>query len=174
MKKTCVSGEHYKAIATLSQKEPPNNGHWYYPQTINPEAYYGFIYRITNLLTCQQYVGKKSFHTWNRTGTKKTGKAKWEDYCSSSTEVKASIKELGKDWFHFEVLALCCTKSCWSYSESNIMHKLDVLTTRDESGMRWYLNKAINKIQWIPKHCNAINIINKLSNEEPKESGSCD
>jgi hypothetical protein len=145
-------------------------GHWEYTKDFNPDDYYGFIYRITFLLTGEKYIGKKAFHTWNRTGTKKTGKSKWETYTSSSKELNTLIKDYSIDWFHFEILTLCCTKSCWSYSENNIMHKLDVLTEVDPVwGMRVYLNRAINKTQWVPKFCESIYVINQLADEKPKQ-----
>ena len=148
-------------------------GHWHHKKLFNPEDYYGFIYRITFLLTGEQYIGKKTFYTWNRTGTKRGKESNWKTYTSSSKEVNQLIDEYGMECFHFEILTLCCTKGCWSYAENNIMHKLDVLTAVDDHwGMRRYLNRRINATQWVPKFCNAIININKLENEERKEQVS--
>ena len=136
----------------------PKYGHWdSVCGELHPDTKYGFIYQITFLLTGQKYIGKKAYYSWNRTGTKKQKESNWRSYTSSSKEVNELIKEYGLDWFHLEILQECCTKSCWSYAESNIMHKLDVLTARDPKWEeRIYLNRAINKVQWIPKECPAI------------------
>lgn len=140
-----------------------NLGHWETELSVDSENKYGFIYEITFLLTGQKYVGKKSFYAWNRTGTKKIKESKWREYTSSSTDLNALIKEYGKEWFEFKIIGVCCTKSCWSYMESNLMHKLDALTVRDPVwNERIYLNKAINKVQWIPKHCDLVKQSNLL------------
>jgi len=132
-----------------------NHGHWYpVCGELHPETKYGFIYQITSLLTGQRYIGKKAYYSWNRSGTKKQKESNWRSYTSSSKELNELINEYGPEWFHFEILQESCTKSCWSYSESNIMHKLDVLTAKDPVWEeRIYLNRAINKVQWIPKTC---------------------
>ena len=140
-----------------------NHGHWETKEALDPAGKYGFVYQITFTLTNQKYVGKKAYWSYNRSGTRKLKESKWRDYTSSSVDLNALIKEYGKEWFLFEIVTECCTKSCWSYMESNIMHKWDVLTLRDNHwGERVYLNKAINKVQWIPKHCSAVIKINNV------------
>lgn len=156
-------------------KSTTNNGHWDFVRgDLQPESKYGFIYCITFLLTGQKYIGKKAYHSWNRSGTKKQKESNWRSYTSSSNELNALIDEYGAEWFHFEVVQECCTKSCWSYAESNIMHKLDVLTVKDPVwGERVFLNRAINKVQWIPKTCPQIDksvthvTIHQVRKEEP-------
>jgi hypothetical protein len=142
-------------------------GHWKSKHKLSPDTKYGFIYQITFLLTGQKYIGKKSYWSWNRTGTKKVKESAWRSYTSSSTDLNALIKEYGKEWFYFEVITECCTKSCWSYMESNLMHKMDVLTLKDPVwNERVFLNKAINKVQWIPKHCDAVKNSIKVYNAQ--------
>jgi hypothetical protein len=143
-------------------------GHWNSQNDFDPETLYGFIYEIIDNTNGNKYIGKKAFHRWNKTGRKKLGNSNWEKYTSSSKELNDKIKTLGIHSFTFNILFTCCTKSCWSYSESNLLHKSDAMTLRKEDGNRIYLNKAILAVRWIPKHCKAIECINELTNGKEK------
>ena len=87
--------------------------------------HHGFVYKITNLLTGQMYIGKKSF--WS----KKTHKplkgrvnkrhslveSDWKDYWGSSNKLLVDVEKLGKEKFKREMLHHCSSKFELSYME---------------------------------------------------------
>lgn len=131
------------------------HGHWYYNAVggeFNPDDYFGFIYRVTVLLTGEQYIGKKQFHRMNKSGTKRLGPSNWQKYKTSSDAIHKLLEEYPMECFHFEIILLCKTKAVMSYAESNILHKLDALIQVDSKwGLPKYLNKSINAVRWITK-----------------------
>ena len=61
---------------------------------------FGFVYRITNLSTGKQYIGRKYF--WQKRkpkGGKRrvTSESDWKRYFGSSEELKRDIKDLGRE-----------------------------------------------------------------------------
>ena len=114
---------------------------WLYKdQVINdisefPENTYGFIYKITRNSDGKFYVGRKNLYSERTKAlTKKelsehTGKGKkptkkkvvsesdWQTYYGSNTNLKADIKEHGKDAFKREILHLCTHKKQMTYQE---------------------------------------------------------
>lgn len=137
---------------------------WYYNNKVvkevsdlpNYENLNGFVYKITNMVTGQIYIGKKSFLHKKKTRISKTEKAKtqtrkvfkvvhkdsgWMNYYGSSKVLSADVKLLGKDKFKREILELCCTKKYLSYAEFAWQVKLDVLRTDSYNGnilSRWF------------------------------------
>ena len=130
-------------------------GHWInhtWESEYSPDDYVGFIYRVTFLLTGEQYIGKKQFHRMNKTGTKRYGPSDWKTYTTSSEHISKLLDEYPKECFCFETLLLCKTKAILSYAESNILHKIDALTQVDPTwGLPQYLNKRIDPVRWITK-----------------------
>lgn len=114
---------------------------WLYKdQVINdisefPENTYGFIYKITRTSDGKFYVGRKNLYSERTKAlTKKelsehTGKGKkptkkkvvsesdWQTYYGSNTNLKADMKEQGKDVFKREILHLCTHKKQMTYQE---------------------------------------------------------
>ena len=114
---------------------------WIYKdQVINdisefPENTYGFIYKITRISDGRFYVGRKNLYSERTKAlTKKelsehTGKGKkptkkkvvsesdWQAYYGSNTNLKADIKEQGRDAFKREILHLCTHKKQMTYQE---------------------------------------------------------
>ena len=82
----------------------------------------GYVYLITNKLTNRRYIGKKLFwfsKTRTIKGKKKKEKAlsDWQQYWSSSEELKNDVKSLGEENFTREILYLCSTRGTMSYLE---------------------------------------------------------
>ena len=101
-----------------------------------PEGTIGFIYKITNGLTCQYYIGKKSLYS-HRTlpplkGYKRKRKvvkeSKWQDYRSSNQSVQLWFKENEfalledrrsdiNDTLNLQILRFCKSKKALTYYE---------------------------------------------------------
>jgi len=112
------------------------NNDWINSDKIDLEKHVGFIYRITNILTNRQYIGKKLLtSTINKKLTKKellslpvkrgkkptkkkvVSESKWKDYWGSSEELKKDIELLGKENFKREILHAVFDKQTLSYLE---------------------------------------------------------
>ena len=101
--------------------------------------YYGFIYRITNMVNGHDYVGRKYFRTKRklkplkgRTNKRhRINETDWEDYYGSSKRLLADIEELGEDNFKREILELCTTRGNTNYAELVWQVKEEVLLRED-------------------------------------------
>lgn len=86
------------------------------------EKHLGFVYLITNKLNGRKYIGKKLFW-FSKTRTVKGKKKKekvlsdWQQYWSSSEELKNDVKSLGEENFTREIIYLCSSKGTMSYLE---------------------------------------------------------
>jgi len=102
---------------------------------IDPEKYYGFVYKTTNTVTGKFYVGKKAYwHNKKHKLTKKqlaeqTGPGRkptheviqvesdWKTYWGSSKELLADIKQYGEGNFERWIFLQCKTKKQLTYYE---------------------------------------------------------
>ena len=118
---------------------------WQYGGEYNPEDYFGFVYKITNLTNGKFYIGKKFFwYNKKKKLTKKqlaeqTGPGRkstteiiktesdWKTYWGSSKELLTDIKQLGDEHFESIILQLCKTKKELTYFEIHHQCKSDVL-----------------------------------------------
>ena len=97
--------------------------------------YYGFIYRITNIVNGFDYVGRKYFKTIKKRPPLKGKKNKrretvetdWKEYWGSSPRLQADIDLLGKDKFTREIIHLCESRGETNYLEAYYQFKEDVL-----------------------------------------------
>lgn len=86
------------------------------------DKYIGFVYLITNKTNGRKYIGKKLFW-FSKTRTVKGKRKKekvlsdWQQYWSSSEELKNDVKSLGEENFTREILHLCLFKGTLSYLE---------------------------------------------------------
>lgn len=102
-------------------------------------AYYGFIYRITNLTNGYDYVGRKYFKTIKKRPPLKGKKNKrletietdWKDYWGSSSRLVADILALGKDQFKREIIHLCTSRGETNYMEAHYQFMEEVLLRED-------------------------------------------
>jgi hypothetical protein len=116
---------------------------------------YGFVYEIVNQTNQRRYIGKKFF---TKAGTRQIkGKKKkvrlssgWENYWSSSDELKADVKTIGDDNFTRTILYLCKSRSECSYRETKEIFIRDALLSED------YYNR------WVSCKIHKAHVINKL------------
>ena len=93
--------------------------------------FFGFVYRITNLQSGRQYIGRKYF--WSkrkpRGGKRRvTSESDWKRYYGSSEELKADRKLLGDECFKREILSLHTTPGKTNYAETKELFVRGVLT----------------------------------------------
>ena len=111
-------------------------------------SFFGFVYRITNLQTGKQYIGRKYFVQKRkpRNGTSKrrvTSESDWKKYYGSSPELKADVKQFGKQNFKREILSLHATLGKVNYEETKQLFLNNVLQETLGDGSPKYYNSNI-------------------------------
>ncbi len=108
---------------------------WTYKGTAFTSAdindFFGFVYRITNLQSGKQYIGRKYFTQRRkpRGGKRKvTSESDWKNYYGSSAELKADVKAIGKSCFSREMISLHSTKGWTNYEETRQLFLNNVLS----------------------------------------------
>ena len=93
--------------------------------------FFGFVYRITNLQSGKQYIGRKYFYQF-RKPRGKSRKVKsvsdWQKYYGSSDELNANRKSLGNKCFKREIISLHNTKGWVNYEETRQLFLNNVLS----------------------------------------------
>jgi len=132
-----------------------NKGHWQYHSHIDTDEYFGFIYKISNMLNGKLYIGKKSFRHAvtkpplkgrknKRRSTKDSG---WKAYTGSSKALNKDIETHGISNFRFEILGLCKTRMELRYEEVKTQWACLVLEARMPNGDYKYYNGAIDSVR---------------------------
>tara|TARA_B100000524_G_scaffold92321_1_gene43449 strand:- start:197 stop:649 length:453 start_codon:yes stop_codon:yes gene_type:complete len=111
-------------------------------------SFFGFVYRITNLQTGKQYIGRKYFVQKRkpRTGTSKrrvTSESDWKKYYGSSPELKADVKQFGRENFKREILSLHESLGKVNYEETKQLFLNNVLQETLEDGSPKFYNSNI-------------------------------
>ena len=107
---------------------------------------FGYIYRITNLITGKEYIGKKQLESKinvklgkkekaslptqrGRTPSKKlvVKESNWQEYWGSCKPLHEDLKKLGADQFKREILMICKSKKLLTYYEAAFQIKENVL-----------------------------------------------
>ena len=107
---------------------------------------FGFVYRITNLQSGKQYIGRKYFwHKRKPKGGKRrvTSESDWKRYYGSSDDLKRDIREIGKDSFRREILSLHETLGKVNYEETKQLFLHNVLMEALDDGTPMYYNSNI-------------------------------
>ena len=108
--------------------------------------FFGFVYRITNLQTGKQYIGRKYFVQKRkpRGGKRRvTSESDWKRYYGSSDELKRDIKELGKLIFKREIISLHTSLGKTNFEETRQLFLNNVLTESLTDGTPAYYNSNI-------------------------------
>ena len=123
---------------------------WTYEGTAFTSAdindFFGFVYRITNLQTSRQYIGRKYF--WQKRkprggGRRVTSDSDWRKYYGSSPELKEDIVKFGTGIFRREILSLHTTAGRVNYAETQQLFVNNVLTESLTDGTPAYYNSNI-------------------------------
>lgn len=135
-----------------------DTGHWNFPHEFNPDDWFGFIYRITEVSTGREYIGKKQFHQYlkkavkgkvNKKSVKK--ESDWKTYTSSSTHINLAIEANGKVNYTFNIESLHKTRAALVYAEVRCQILEDVLRVRLADGITpKYFNRQVGGVKFIP------------------------
>ena len=111
-------------------------------------SFFGFVYRITNLQSGRQYIGRKYFVQKRkpRSGTSKrrvTSESDWKKYYGSSPELKADVKQFGRENFKREILSLHESLGKVNYEETKQLFLNNVLQETLEDGSPKFYNSNI-------------------------------
>ena len=110
------------------------------------DSFFGYVYRITNLQSGKQYIGRKYF--WSkrkpRGGKRRvTSESDWKKYYGSSDELKGDRKLLGNAAFKREILSTHLTKGKVNYEETKQLFLNNVLQETLDDGIPAYYNSNI-------------------------------
>lgn len=145
---------------------------WYYlnepvrsiEQLPDGEELFGFVYRITNLITGKIYIGRKQILSRTKKPLAKrdqsTDKRKkkytyviketnWREYYGSSESLLKDIRELGAECFRRDMIELAYTKKYLTWAEIEHQIKNDVLRVdsyNDNVMGRYYRKDIVNNI----------------------------
>ncbi len=132
-------------------------GHWFYPKEIDIDEWFGFIYRIIELDTGMEYIGKKQFHSHLRKTVKGRKNKKsvikesdWKTYTGSSVRLNEEISKKGKQNYIFLIESLHKSKGSLYYAEVERQIIENVLVQRLPNGERKYYNGHISAVKFIP------------------------
>ena len=123
---------------------------WEYQGTAFTSAdigdFFGYVYRITNLQTGKQYIGRKYFYSKRkpRGGKRRvTSESDWKRYYGSSEELKADRKLFGNQLFKREIISLHATPGKVNFEETRQLFLNNVLTESLTDGTAAYYNNNI-------------------------------
>ena len=107
---------------------------------------FGFVYRITNIQTGKQYIGRKYFvqKIKPKGGKRKvTSESDWKKYYGSCPELKEDIKKFGKNIFKREILSLHTSVGKTNFEETRQLFLHNVLTEKLTDDTPAYYNSNI-------------------------------
>ena len=108
--------------------------------------FFGYVYRITNLQSGKQYIGRKNFTKRRkpRGGKRRvSSESDWKKYYGSSPELKQDVKKYGRNSFSREILSLHRTKGKVNFEETRQLFLNNVLTESLEDGTPAFYNSNI-------------------------------
>ena len=135
-----------------SNSEGDYENPWYYQGTAFTSDdigdFFGYVYRITNLQTGKQYIGRKYFTQRRkpRSGKGKrrvTSESDWKKYYGSSKELKDDVKKFGHSIFRREIISLHETLGKVNYEETKQLFLNNVLMEALDDGTPAYYNSNI-------------------------------
>lgn len=110
------------------------------------DGMYGFVYRITNLQSGKQYIGRKYFwqHRKPRGKSRRVkSESNWKKYYGSSDELNEERSKIGNDSFRREILSVHPTAGRVNFEETRQLFLHNVLTEALDDGTPAYYNSNI-------------------------------
>lgn len=148
-----------------------NDSHWCFPVNIDIDNWYGFIYRIVEIHTGKEYIGKKQFWSMRRRSYKGRKNKKlvykesdWKTYTGSSNALNAAIEKNGKENYLFFIESLHETKGNLYYAEVEKQVKENVLREQLKNGLPKFYNGNISAVKFKPKTITEMEKIYNVSN----------
>jgi hypothetical protein len=117
--------------------------------------FFGFVYRITNLQTGKQYIGRKYFYQFRKPrgkSRKVKSESDWKKYYGSSDELTADRKSIGNECFKREILSLHNTKGWVNYTETKQLFLNDVLSEEENYYNSNILGRYMKKDYYNEQH----------------------
>ena len=96
--------------------------------------FFGFVYRITNLQSGKQYIGRKYFYQFRKPrgkSRKVKSESNWKKYYGSSDELNTDRKSIGNECFKREIISLHTTKGWVNYEETRQLYLNKVLSENE-------------------------------------------
>ena len=112
----------------------------------NINDYFGFVYRITNLLTGKAYIGRKYFYQLRKPRGKTRrvrSESDWKKYYGSSEELNEERRRIGNSSFKREILSVHESKGRVNFEETRQLFLHSVLTEALDNGEPKYYNSNI-------------------------------
>ena len=109
-------------------------------------SYYGFVYRITNLISGRCYIGRKYFWSLRKPRGKSRrvkSESDWKKYYGSSDDLNQERKTLGNLSYKREILSLHETKGWVNFEETRQLFINNVLTEALTDGSPAFYNSNI-------------------------------
>ena len=107
---------------------------------------YGFVYRITNLQSGKQYIGRKYFWSFRKPRGKSRrvkSESDWKRYYGSSKELADDVATQGKISFKRDILSLHKSKGLTNFEETRQLFLNNVLTEAMSDGTPAFYNSNI-------------------------------
>ena len=108
--------------------------------------FFGYVYRITNLQSGKQYIGRIYFTQRRkpRGGKRRvTSESDWKRYYGSSPELKDDVAKYGQNIFKREILSLQPTAGRVNFEETRQLFLNNVLSEALADGTPAYYNSNI-------------------------------
>ena len=110
--------------------------------------FFGFVYRITNLQTGKQYIGRKYFYQFRKPrgkSRKVKSESDWKKYYGSSKELDQDRKSLGNSSFKREIISLHTTKGWVNYEETRQLFLNNVLSEQLNGESKFYNSNILGR-----------------------------
>ena len=125
-------------VMTMTVTQTEYDNPWVYKNTTFTSDdigdFFGFVYRITNLQSGKQYIGRKYFYQFRKPrgkSRKVKSESDWKKYYGSSDELNTDRKSIGNECFKREIISLHTTKGWVNYEETRQLFLNNVLSENE-------------------------------------------